>query len=143
MEILTRKLPNEKMKALLAELKANHDLDGFLFKCAEWTVEVLEYFVFKPMPLKTEEVIKHEQIPQEDRIRLVPEYYDTKPGVRSYYLLVNLIQGENRVLYDWLKQCEKILREHGDTAKADQVRAKLDTVMVEQIWTTAPIKTEA
>lgn len=57
---------NEHMKELLAEFDASKDLPALLLHCAEWTVDELNGFNFKPLPLKPREVMEYEEMPKED-----------------------------------------------------------------------------
>jgi len=104
-----------------------------LLKCAVWTADVIDQFQFKPLPLKTQDIREHEAIPEEDRVQLSNEYYNSKPHIRAFFKLHAQVVNENKSSYDWLKECKTRLLENGMKDKADIIDLKLKEVTVEML----------
>ena len=129
-------MENKRMKELLAEFEVSKDLPALLLHCAEWTVDELNSFNFKPLPLKPREVIEYEEMPERDREELSKEFFTAHPQILYYSNLVRFVKQENKAIYDWLVDCRTRLLLNGQPEGARIIDEKLKGITVEQLWQT-------
>lgn len=103
--------PNVRSNALLHDLqKKQISMQEFLEETAMWTVEIIDSYQWKTIPMKSDAVIEHENIPEYIRKGFDKQYWAEHPQVEAYYSAMSMINHENQSIYDWLTECMKNLQ---------------------------------
>ena len=111
----------KRKNSLLRKLRSKEiTMEQFLRECYMWTVEVIESFQFLKLPIKPKVVEGYELLPDGVRSNLAKEYFNDHPQVLEYYRQVTSAKNINQALYNWLKDCMKLV----DTAEARSILEK-------------------
>lgn len=110
------------------------NIESLELACALWTYEILPQYKFKPLPIKPQAVIEHEEIPVDDRQELAVSYYKIRPEVNRYYELLRKVRIQNREHFEWLASCATLLQKEGKLDEARAIKSHIEGVSKDMLW---------